>query len=188
MIKYLLFFILISQSCFAAIYKQVDQGNITYSDVPMLNSELLSMPESKPVTPTTPEQSQNTQKNSEEKSVDSADVTTHKAYTHFAITNPKNEDTLQNQRNISVEVTSTPDLQPGDLVQLFLDGSPYGNAMASTSLMLQNVERGKHTVSAAILNSQQQVISQSGSITIYVHYASTGAQNVNPVPKPSPYP
>jgi hypothetical protein len=170
----LVILLLVSPLSFSAVFKQVSKdGNITYSDVPMKNAEELNLPDASTIKVTPPAPIAV----SGEASAGAASVTVdsekkYKPYTSFLITSPKNLETFHNQRNILIEAKSDPELQTGDQVQLFLDGKPSGNPAPTSSQVLQILDRGTHTVSAAILNSSQQVVSQSNAITIYIQLTS----------------
>jgi hypothetical protein len=94
------------------------------------------------------------------------------SYRTFLIITPQDQENIQNQVTIPVEVKLEPNLQSGNKVMLVLDGKPQGVGVASTHLTLGNVERGQHTLSAVIVDSNNQVLSRSNSVTIYWHRSS----------------
>jgi len=165
---------------YADIYMQTDKnGNITYSDVPLSNSQKIILPDInssnsnlQTVPDTTPVDT--LEKNTVPVTVETA---VEQPYTEFAILSPKDQETIQNQPTISVKIALKPALRPGDTIQLLLDGKMTGPQMASTSLGLTLLERGTHQLSAIVLNANQQVLQQTNPITIYVQRA-----NVNTSP------
>lgn len=158
----------------ATVYTQTDSnGHTVYSDTPFQNSQPIDIPNSASTitTPTEKTQSQQTLSTS---AISTKEIDTHQPYTLFTMTNPIDQQTFQNQREIPVEVSTKPDLQKGDKIQLYLDGQAYGDAATSTHLMMNQVERGSHTVSAAIVSESKTVLKQTPAITIFVLYAHLG--------------
>jgi hypothetical protein len=89
------------------------------------------------------------------------------------IASPKNQETLQNQQpTIPVIVNVEPSLQNNDKIQIFVDGQPWGPALKSTTFDLPKIDRGTHQIYAVILSDNNEVLKQTTSITIFVHYAS----------------
>lgn len=147
----------------AAIYVQQDKGgNLTYSDTPLSDSaktvtppsqtfqEPPAPPASLPVLPLPPEAPK-------------------PSYTHFAIVSPKDQETIQNQPEITFRIDLKPELQQGDRLQLLLDNQPVGDSGTSTQITLKNVSRGTHEVRAVIMRTGNTIIQQSNTITLYVH-------------------
>jgi hypothetical protein len=179
---FLMLMIWVSSSCisFADIYQQTDvDGNVTYSDVntgqnadissTIKNTNTVSSP--KPSTP----QPATTSATAEAVAVPPVD----KPHTIFEIESPKNEETLYNQPTISVEIKIEPTLQEGETIQLLLDGKPMGPAQPTTHFALTYVDRGTHQLSAQLFK-KNQMIKQTGTITIYVH--KTNINNINNSP------
>lgn len=159
-----------------AVYTQTDEnGNVTYSDMPLKNSQLVVIPE---VNTTASQQPpKKTMTNTPSTPSPSSSGETKITYTTFTMTSPIDQQTFQNQRAIPVEIKIEPALQTGDKIQLYVDGKPYGTAMESTTLTTQQLERGSHTISAALIDRAQTVLKQTGTATIYVQYARLGTTN-----------
>lgn len=100
-------------------------------------------------------------------------------YKNFEMTFPVNQQTFHNQRRIIVSFDVQPGLRSGDTIQLFVDGQPYGPPQASTNLLLDNLDRGEHTVSAQLLDRNGRAIFTLDDRTIYIHYASIGPKSVS---------
>lgn len=156
------------------VYQQVDNnGNVIYTDTP-------------PASGNTVENSENistvsTPKNivspaASEKSMPTQNLAERKVYSAFLIQSPKDQDTLQNEREFSVELTVNPELQEGDKIQLVIDGIPYGSPSASTHQAVGQLNRGSHQISAVLMDKNNSVLKQSGTITVYVHYANLGVK------------
>jgi len=163
----------------AAIYMQQDShGNVTYSDTPLTSTakeitvqppDTVSSPASSSVNlpsnsaPVIPPPPVTAIPTSTEPVIDQG-----QRYTNFFISSPTDQQTIQNQPTIPVEITLEPKLQTGNTIQLILDGQPAGSAVASVHPALGLVERGRHQLSAVILDQNQRILQQSNTITIFV--------------------
>lgn len=159
--KYFLFnlFLLLPISAVAAVYSHEENGQTIYSDTPLsANASAVNVPtvNDSPVLQTT----------------DSVKVkqSVSSEYKNFSISSPSNGETIQNQPTITVSTAIDPKLQKGNKVQFYLDSKPVGPASEQTSITLNHIDRGQHTVSAAIVSEQNSILKQTESITIYVHY------------------
>lgn len=166
----IVFFILFSFFCYAAIYKQVDQnGNTIYSDVPIhSNAKAINLPETGSTTTT---------KSNETKTPIAQQIPVikfKKPYTVLMITSPKDQETIQNQPIIPVDLKIEPALQEGDKIQIYLDGKPVGQPQAGTHIELSLIDRGSHQLYASLIDSSQTTLKQSNVITIYVHREHLG--------------
>lgn len=166
----------ISVAAYPTIYMTVNNGNTTYSDTPSKSSTPIE------VTPTNvtranqpPSQTDNTKQGSSEETP--AGPQSRKEYVTFQITSPGQDETIQNQPVIPVEFKIDPALQTGDKIQLYLDGKPYGEAMPSVHMQYSLLDRGKHDISAAIIDVNLQVIKKSNVNTIYVHQQHLGGDS-----------
>lgn len=174
----------------ADIYRYTDaEGNVVYSDIPNIKAEPIVLPKENvsrtPVqrksfsTDTLENQTDSTNLNSEEPIVDTKE--NRKEYTTFVMLTPRDQETFQNPTEITVSVQVDPPLQKGDLIQYFLDDKPFGTPTTSTVISIPKttsnvgppiLERGSYTVSAALLNENNQPIRTTTPVTIFVHYHS----------------
>jgi len=148
---------------FAQVYKHVDEkGNITYSDVPQKKGDKpISLPEPTTYKPDAPKSSIDNDKN---KSAIPKTI----QYELVAITSPANDATVRsNSGDISVQISSNPALQGDSVYVVFLDGSEIQRSSAA-SLTLTNVDRGSHTVSVEIQDSNDQVLVASEPVTFHL--------------------
>lgn len=161
---------LVSYNLFAAIYQQTNaNGTVTYSDIPLNSSaKQVDMSSGNKITST----ATNPNTAPTKPNIAPALPTTSTQYTLFNIASPADQASIQNQVTIPVTIAIKPDLQPGDKIQLYLDGKAKGAAAASTQFQLSEIDRGTHQLSAAIINSNQQIIKQTNTITFYNHRAS----------------
>ncbi|WP_244913059.1 DUF4124 domain-containing protein [Methylophaga nitratireducenticrescens] len=166
------------------IYRWVDDnGNQVYSDQPGENGENAEKIElQQPMTYSPvqiPEVTDAASDEEQEKSDNTDAVPNYKV----AIVAPEDDVGLRvNNGNVTVNLQAFPALNPerGDLIQLYLDGLPAGMPMAQLSFMLENLDRGTHTLSAKVLNASGEVLAQSETITFHLQRTSLlnpGRQN-----------
>ena len=88
------------------------------------------------------------------------------SYQKLAISKPANGETVRsNEGNVTVIVELEPNLGKTHLLQLFLDGEAVGGGLKTSSMMLQNVERGTHRLQANVINAEGGVIATSNTVT-----------------------
>lgn len=72
-----------------------------------------------------------------------------------------------NNGDFTVSAELQPPLQPGHLLQLIVDGAPYGPPRREPVFQLTNIDRGAHRLALAVL-AGQQIVQQSPPLTVYV--------------------
>jgi hypothetical protein len=161
--------------CSAEIYMTTDKnGNILYSDAPAKGAEKIILPDAALPTPATIAPTIPTMNTAEKTPKTPSETSQNVPYTKFIIGVPTDKETITNQPTIPVVFLIDPDLQKGDTIQLYLDGTPIKSPEAKTSFELTNIERGTHQLSAALLDSNSNTIKETQTITIYIHYAHLG--------------
>ncbi len=160
--------LLMSLAAYAQIYRWVDSnGNVHFSDRPHKGAEKIELPEVQTFSPPPVPESKPP---AEEDDTDASSY-----YTSVKITQPESEATLRdNQGMVSVLVNLQPNLRVGDSLQLLYDGNPLGSPQTTTAFILNNVYRGSHTVSVQVLDSKGNVVTQSESITFFMHRPRVG--------------
>lgn len=152
---------------FSDIYTWTDsQGVVHFSDEPKEGASLLILPDISSVTSPTAgivpnDQSINNppQEKKQEPFV----------YQSIEIIQPANEETIRNpQGAITVMLKILPVFNPQDKVQLYYDGQKIGEPQSSLVFNLQGLNRGTHTLSAAILDKNSHQLMLSSSITIFM--------------------
>ena len=89
-------------------------------------------------------------------------------YQEFKVTSPSNDATIRdNGGNVRVSLSLTPGLRSGHSIQVMMDGKPIGSG-SGTSLTLTEVDRGTHTVQAAIKDSDGKEVARSNSVIFYL--------------------
>lgn len=167
---------LCSLSGYSAIYERSNQnGDTVYSDVPASNSQPIHLPRANATisTPSSATPSASTPTPSQGFTPTSLPTTERKPYVLFVMTDPADQETFQNQRDIPLKIEVKPSLQPGDTIQLFLDGKPIGEASADLNqLALHQLDRGEHHISAALMDSNGHLLKKTDPITIFIHYSA----------------
>ena len=158
----------ITASASAAVYKWVKpDGSIIYSDRPPTdNTAPADLPPVQEIRivppPSSPEPTQNTQPDQAQTS----------EYTTLEITEPANDSTIrENAGQVSVKLALEPPLQDGDVTSITLDGREIGQGKG-TALSLTNVERGTHTLQAAVKSAQGRTLITSSTVTFHLQRTS----------------
>ena len=176
--------ILLAATAQAEVYKSINaSGEVIYSDVPSRGAERIEMPALPTYTPVplpVPAAP-----------ADSAGPADDATYNSFSITRPLDDETIRsNNGSVNLSVSLDPGLQieQGHRIQFFLDGKPQGKPVARMSASLQNVDRGTHSVSAAVIDESGDAVINALPVTIHIMRASILNPH-NPLhPRPSPPP
>ena len=90
------------------------------------------------------------------------------AYTSLAITNPADDTAIRsNSGDLSVSVSLQPELKKGHSLVLLVDGVPMGD-YAGGVFSLTNVDRGTHSLSAQVLDSEGMPLISAEPITVHI--------------------
>lgn len=163
-----LLILLISSSTFAQMYKWVDdEGNISYADQPPFKgAEKLDAPEL-----TTVPAKKIPEKKAEPVKEDKKET----KYTFFRITSPENDATIRNNEgNFSVSLGIKPPLNTtqGHYFTVLVDGKAVQKKTHTTTISLNNIDRGTHKISASIKDKNNKVLRTAKSIAIHLHRQS----------------
>jgi hypothetical protein len=172
----LLLLALLANTVQAEVYKSLDaNGEVIYSDVPSVGAKRMQMPELPTYTPAplpaftaTP---------------DTATATAGDGYSALALSQPRDDETIRsNGGTLNVSVTLEPALQvdAGHRVQFFLDDKARGKPLARLSTSFTDVDRGTHTVSAAVIDESGASIITAGPVKFHLLRASL-LQPANPL-------
>jgi hypothetical protein len=162
--------ILLCNPLSAAIYKWTDeQGNVVYGDKPPSNETkqitpppLTTYPGVKRQEAPAAQKTQPQQPEQEEQKVTE--------YTKIAIAEPSDNGAVRsNNGNVAITVVIGPklDQEAGDQIRILLDGSE-AKTEASTTITLENIDRGSHTVSAEVINRDGKVLLKTKPITFHL--------------------
>ena len=165
----------------AGVYKWVDaDGAVHFSDVPQQGAEEVHIappqtyqaPSLPPITPR-PEA-----------------VAEPAAYARFALVTPAADESIwDNTGKLVVTFAAEPPLQTelGHRLVVLLDGQAQVALQQDTSVTLENVDRGSHTVQGQIIDVRGDVLMSSETISVHMHRQSVLAPNrAQPTPKPKP--
>jgi len=141
-------------------------GSVHYSDQPHAGANIITLPDWPPpqprrhVLPPTPHATGRPVFN---------------VYDKLTIIKPKSEENVRdNQGNVEVILTLKPNLNTtvDHKIQILLDGQVHGEPADSLEQSLKGVERGKHTVTAQVINEQGRVLIKSRPVSFYLKHAS----------------
>ncbi len=168
------------------VYKTVDKdGNVIYTDQPPepgaepMELPGLSIIESVPMKP--PAATAGAAGEGEEVVTNIREL--RRGYRDFRITSPAQDQWIEGEGNsVTINWDSRYALQPGMMVIISVDGKAMEPTTAS-SLVLNEVDRGEHSVSAQIVDAQNRKIATASPVTFHVRQFS---QNFNRTPVPTP--
>ena len=169
----------------ADVYKSVnDKGEVVYSDKPTPGAERLKLPPLQTFTqPPLPRLTRTPGK-----------PVMQNLYENMAFMEPENDATVRNNLGVvTVRLLLEPALktQLGHKIQFFMDNEPHGPPVQNTTMGFSNIERGTHTLSATVIDSNEQTVMSSDTVTFHLHRESIFNPN-NPKnpnrPKPTPLP
>ncbi|WP_238935146.1 DUF4124 domain-containing protein [Pseudomonas typographi] len=149
----------------AQIYQYTDaNGNTVYTNQPPGGSHAreVQLPPLNSVPPATPGNTPAAPVSKPEPAKAAA------AYSTLQLTDlPTDEALRANNGTFTVGVALQPRLAPGHLLQLVLDGTPYGTPGNVPRLQLVNIDRGDHSLAVRVLQGEQ-VVQQSAAVNFTV--------------------
>ncbi|MCZ4337970.1 DUF4124 domain-containing protein [Shewanella colwelliana] len=160
-----------------AIYKWVDKdGKVHYSDSPVENAqavEFKSNTENQIKLPPPVVIDSGVKDNETEPQGD---------LYQMRITSPSAEETIRdNNGNITIIGSISPDLAKSHVLVLVMDGKVTGPAQYSPIFSLENVDRGEHTFEIKALAHNGKQLASTPPRTIFLHRATVNAR-----PRPTP--
>ena len=185
--KYFLIMLLLAGNVHAEVYKSINAaGEVVYSDTRTEGAEAIKLPELPTYTPPPVPPPATTA--STKAPVDQ------QAYQSLVIVKPENEATVRNNLGvIMVALQLTPALSSTSdhSIQFYLDGDAYGDPGSALHATLSNVDRGEHSLSAAVLDADGETLIRTDPIIVHLHretiYNPNNPNNPNR-PKPTPAP
>ncbi|WP_282109161.1 DUF4124 domain-containing protein [Shewanella algicola] len=157
--------LIISCNSLATVYRWVDEnGKVHYSDEPKANAEAVELNE-------------NTQNEISIKTPPKAHVTIKedKATVRYTIiiTSPKEEATIRdNNGDLTVNVSVSPQLSRGSMLTLLVDGVLTEGPQTSATFTLSGIFRGEHTIVVNAVAQNGKVLASSSPRKIFLHQAS----------------
>lgn len=164
-----LILLLVSFSTQAEIYRGVDEeGEIFYSDKEQPNAELIPTP--------TPNAISMPKLEAKKPVAEDAEDAEMNPYKSFGIVNPANNTTIRdNAGNISITLSLLPalDTKNNHRITIYLDGQIVISATTELTIQLANIRRGKHTLSAKVIDGKGKQLIRSNAVTINMKQTSS---------------
>lgn len=179
----LLFCCLLPLQAQAALYKYTDEnGEVVYSDQPpSKDAKPINLPPIQ-VTPAIKPQPLSKKPAEPEKKKKTT-------YQTLTITRPTNDSVIfDNAGNIPVTMELQPALNTaaGDTIELSMDGKVLMPKLSGTSVTLNNIDRGTHTLQVSVKDKTGQTLISSKSITVHLRRFSKLQKKPAPLYKPAP--
>ena len=166
----------------AAVYKTVDSlGNVVYTDEPGGDARPVKLPPLSTVPP--PDYKAAAQPPAQ------AEQSAESDYQQVKIISPGQDETVRdNTGAVPVNVVTKPDLnsEAGHRLRYYLDGQVQGKPTPSGQIIFDNLDRGTHTVEAAVVDSAGQELMRSSSVRFYLHRQSVNFPRGPSAPAPPP--
>ena len=103
-------------------------------------------------------------------------------YSRVAIISPANDETIRNNAgNFSISAGLSPRLRGSHVLEISLDGKVVSSG-STTSVNLENVDRGTHVARATVKSSSGEVIQASKPVTF--HLLRVSVQHPKPAAPP----
>lgn len=152
------------------VYKWVDENGVThYSDQPHENAAKVEVREPTTYSSKTGPASAVARASQGEPEASAPQG----AYQSCAVSQPTADQVFLSTYSVTVVVSTSPSLRPGDRVVVTLDGRPLTDrAGPSTSISINPIDRGTHSVEATIQDSNGQTVCSTASTTFHVRQAS----------------
>lgn len=150
------------------VYKWVDENGVThYSDQPHENAAKVEVRD-----PTT-FSAKNGPASAVARAAQGESVPPGGAYQSCSLSQPTPDQVFLSAYSVTVVVSTSPALRPGDRVVVTLDGRPLTDlAAASTSITINPIDRGTHSVEATIQDPDGQAVCSTSSATFHVRQPS----------------
>jgi hypothetical protein len=155
----------------APAWRWVDEtGQVHYSDRPVPGAEQIDLPGAQAFpSPALRTQGQAAQTVRREQQPPQAT----ERYRVFEIVRPSQQETLWNIGAVlNVQVALEPALQPGHVLDVYLDGQRRNLNITSTEFSVPDVFRGVHTMQAVVLDAEGDEVVRSLAVTFMVQQTS----------------
>lgn len=147
----------------ADIYKRVlPDGTVSYSDEAHPDANRIEPPLPQVIEAVQPSPSES------RRPAPSASVA---AYSRLAVIEPEEDQVIwSNERDVDVGVAIEPALkaEQGHRLVILLDGRPITRPVDGTRFILNDVDRGSHTLAAAVYDAQGRVLIESAPVTFHL--------------------
>jgi len=166
----------------AEVYKSVDaQGNVVYTDEPAGDAKPVKLPPLSTVPAPSYKSATQSSADTDQPAADN--------YQKIRIISPTHDATLRdNTGAVPVNVVVEPELNSvaGHRYRYYLDGQAQGKPTESGQVSFENLDRGSHTVEAAVVDSADRELIRSSSVQFFLHRQSVNFPRGPAAPAPSP--
>ena len=161
--------LLLAQAVQADVYKSINaDGEVEFTDVPVQGAEPVDLPGLSSYKPSPVVVKQ--------RSAPVAEVEDNEGpYKSLKVLSPEDDATIWDNQGIA---TMTLALEPalltksGHQIQYFLDGKAYGKPLARLNRTYRGIDRGTHTISAAVVDLEGNAVISADPVTIHLHHMS----------------
>ncbi len=169
----LLLILILPVASYAVTYRYVDQnGVVHYSDRPIEGAEEVELPGAQTFSDTRPRRSVAPTRSTPTQAPAASPTVGTANYDGFEIIQPAHDTTIWNSGGqVEVVVGLTPSLRTGHRLRLFLDGEQVEKADTTTTLVLDNVERGTHELRGVVEDAAGNPVARTEVNTF--HYRQT---------------
>lgn len=162
----------------AELYRWVDaSGTVHYSDTPREGAEQITLRPTNVIRSQTPAPTgTGTRSESDPDESEEGEAEAMLPYTAVNIVSPTDDQTLWNiGGTLTVQIRVEPKLQNGHGVVLFYDGQPVNDEpVVSSSITIDNVYRGQHSVRASVKDLNGNTLFNGASVTFFVQQSTGG--------------
>lgn len=165
---------------YAALYKCEDaDGNTGYTDEACEGGKEIKLPPLQTYTPV---------KVPTTSSSPVAGKDLKQAYTQLVITSPKNDKQVYtNTGKVNIVYNLTPELKKakGHKFTMALDGKQLSSKGVTSQIQLSNIDRGTHTVQIFVVDTSNQILMSSNTVTFHLQKESLIKIPIPGSPQPS---
>lgn len=168
----------------AVICKTVEpDGSVSYADVPAAEcAQPVDLPDYSRYAPRPIQQQQWTRT-----SPTGGNLVRSERYTSMAIVQPGPGGTVRdNDGRVTVAIALQPGLQQNHKVMLYLDGAPVGSGFEGTTIELNGVRRGSHSLRAVVVDPSGQRLIEAPAVRFTLRQASLLDPAREPAEPPEP--
>lgn len=159
----------VTTASLAGVYKWVDEdGTVHYSDRPSEQAETLRVPGMG----RSPDTTEKATASEAEQASPSPPAGPGGGYTVFEIVQPEPNQTFRiDTGEVTVGMLLEPGLQQGHHIQLSVDGVALKDRLSSTQLVLRNLGRGSHTLTASVVDATGQTVTAAVPVSFHLRAA-----------------
>ena len=163
----------------AQVYWRIGpDGDIYFSDQPGPDAEQVHVTPARPVSPPpVPDHAGAPDQQNSPSAAHKDDAGT--SYAEFAVVSPAEEEGVRaNDGNVTVRLSLEPELMPGHAIVLSIDGEDgeQSKTTGSEEVTLSNLSRGRHTVSARVVDEDGNELIQAAPVSFQVLRVAAGGR------------